>query len=315
MLKFLKREIVTLKISEDKIEIVSAKKEITSIRREFISLGEDLDKIRKFFTRKDIDILLEDNIFLKKIFLNSEDASELNIKKYIEQEILANLSEDKDFYFSCYFFDKNENCEIFVGEDIFISTLIEYVIRNNLNILNIYVSDKKYLLKDYEKLLKNSKKSNFSKIIIGFILLLLSIFIFNFFYKKNLEKRFEILKNEYYSKEKTLDLKKKELEEVKEKIILLEKEKNEKNISYKKFIDEIFWIINILPRSCEIKNLYFEKGSVILEGKSQNIEEIFKFMSRLEKDKRVKKINFDYILEKNKNYEFVLEMRLENGGA
>lgn len=315
MLKFLKREIVTLKISEDKIEIVSAKKEITSIRREFISLGEDLDKIRKFFTRKDIDILLEDNIFLKKIFLNSEDASELNIKKYIEQEILANLSEDKDFYFSCYFFDKNENCEIFVGEDIFISTLIEYVIRNNLNILNIYVSDKKYLLKDYEKLLKNSKKSNFSKIIIGFILLLLSIFIFNFFYKKNLEKRFEILKNEYYLKEKTLDLKKKELEEVKEKIILLEKEKNEKNISYKKFIDEIFWIINILPRSCEIKNLYFEKGSVILEGKSQNIEEIFKFMSRLEKDKRVEKINFDYILEKNKNYEFVLEMRLENGGA
>lgn len=315
MLKFLKREIVTLKISEDKIEIVSVKKEITSIRREFISLGEDLDKIRKFFTRKDIDILLEDNIFLKKIFLNSEDASELNIKKYIEQEILANLSEDKDFYFSCYFFDKNKNCEIFVGEDIFISTLIEYVIRNNLNILNIYVSDKKYLLKDYEKLLKNSKKSNFSKIIIGFILLLLSIFIFNFFYKKNLEKRFEILKNEYYSKEKTLDLKKKELEEVKEKIILLEKEKNKKNISYKKFIDEIFWIINILPRSCEIKNLYFEKESVILEGKSQNIEEIFKFMSRLEKDKRVEKINFDYILEKNKNYEFVLEMRLENGGA
>ena len=94
-----------------------------------------------------------------------------------------------------------------------------------------------------------------------------------------------------------------------------EKEKAEKNISYKKFIDEIFWIINILPRTCEIKNLYWEKGGVILEGKSQNIEEIFKFMTKLEKDKRIENINFDSILEKDKNYEFVIEMRVENGGA
>lgn len=141
------------------------------------------------------------------------------------------------------------------------------------------------------------------------------IFIFNFFYKKNLEKKLEILKNEYYSKEKILDLKKKELEDIKEKITVLEKEKAKKNISYKKFIDEIFWIINILPRTCEIKNLYWEKGGVILEGKSQNIEEIFKFMTKLEKDKRIENINFDSILEKDKNYEFVIEMRVENGGA
>ena len=69
MLKFLKREIVTLKISDNKIEIVSDKKEVTSIRREFISLGEDLDKIKKFFIRKDINILLEDDIFIKKVLV------------------------------------------------------------------------------------------------------------------------------------------------------------------------------------------------------------------------------------------------------
>ena len=97
MLKFLKREIVTLKISDNKIEIISDKKEVTSIRREFISLGEDLDKIKKFFVRKDINILLEDDIFIKKVFLDKEEVSEINIKKYIEQEILENLSEEKDF--------------------------------------------------------------------------------------------------------------------------------------------------------------------------------------------------------------------------
>ena len=315
MLKFLKKEIVTLKISDNKIEIISDKKGVTSIRREFISLDEDLYKIKKFFVRKDIEILLEDDIFIKKIFLVKEEASEINIKKYIEQEILENLSEEKDFYFSCYFFDKDENCEIFIGEDIFISTLIEYIIKNNLNILKICISNEKYILKDYEKLLKNSKKSNFSKIVIGFILLLLFIFIFNFFYKKNLEKRLGLLINEYYSKEKILDSKKKELEGIKEKIIILTKEKGDKNICYKKFIDEIFWIINILPRTCEIKNLYWESGSLILEGKSQNIEEIFKFMTKLEKDRRVETINTDSILEKDKNYEFIIEMRLENGGS
>ena len=83
MLKFLKREIVTLKISDNKIEIISDKKEVTSIRREFISLGEDLDKIKKFFVRKDIEILLDDDIFIKKFFLDKEDASEINIKKYL----------------------------------------------------------------------------------------------------------------------------------------------------------------------------------------------------------------------------------------
>ena len=61
--------------------------------------------------------------------------------------------------------------------------------------------------------------------------------------------------------------------------------------------------------------MYWEKGGVILEGKSQNIEEIFKFATKLEKDKRIENINFDSILEKDKNYEFVIEMRVENGGA
>ncbi len=59
----MKREIVTLKISDNKIEIIYDKKEVTSIRREFISLCEDLDKIKKFFVRKDIEILLDDDIF------------------------------------------------------------------------------------------------------------------------------------------------------------------------------------------------------------------------------------------------------------
>lgn len=315
MLKFLKRETITLKISEDKIDIISLKKEMTSIRREFISLEEDLEKIKKFFIRKDINIILEENIFLKKVFLDKEDASEINIKKYIEQEILENLSEDKDFYFSCYFFDKNENCEIFIGEEVFISTLIEFILKNNLNILNIYVEKEDYILKDYEKLLKSNKKSSFSKIILGFIFLLLFIFILNYFYKNSLERKREILKKEYYSKEKTIDIKKKKLEDIKSQIVFLEKEKLERNIFHKKFIEEVFWIINILPRSCDIKTLYLENKNVILEGRSQNIQELFKFMSNLEKDKRIEKVNFDYISKKEEIYNFILELRLEDGRA
>lgn len=315
MLKFLKKEIITLKISEDEIKIVSSKKEDVSIKREFISLGEDLEKLKKFFMRKNINIELEDSIFLKKIFLDKEDASEINIKKYVEQEILENLPEDKDFYFSCYFFDKNENCEIFIGEEVFISTLIEFILKNNLSILNIYVSNKNNILKDYEKLLRNNKKTNFSKIRIGFIILLLSIFISNYFYKNNLERELGILKKEYYSKEKKIDTEKKKLEEIKSQIILLEKEKNKKKILNKKFIYEIFWIINILPRSCDVKNLYWEDGNITLEGSSQDIEELFKFMSDLEKDKRIENINFDYILKKDAIYDFILEMKVENGRA
>ena len=313
MLKFFKTEKIDLYISEDRLQIYSNEKEIVTERREFISLGEDLEKLKKYLKNREINIILEENIFIKKEFLEKEDAEEINIRKYIEQEILKNLSEEKDFYFSCYFFDEDGNCEIFILEDVIITTLVEFLLKNRLKVSEIYISKKKYILKDYKKLFSENNKPSFKKGIFIFIFLLIIIFMINLVLQKRLEEDLIFQKNDYQLKEKNIDLKKAELEKLNRKLIELEKENIIENIFNKKFIEEIFWIINILPEECQIEKVAWENGEIILKGSTQNLDSTFKFASNLEKDKRIKEINFDYILKKDKDYEFILEVELIDG--
>lgn len=315
MLKFFKNEEVDLYISEDRLQVYSGEKELITKRREFISLGEDLEKIKNLFKNRGLNIILEEDIFLKKEFLEKEDAEEINIKKYIEQEILPNLSEEKDFYFSCYFFDEDENCEIFILEEVIITTLIEFLLKNRIKVKEIYVVNKKNILKDYKKLFSESGKISSKKIIFYFTGILILIFIINLVIKKDFEKKLKFQKDNYQLKETNLNLKKTELEKINEKLINLEKEKVTDNIFNKKFMEEIFWLINILPQEYQLEKLIWKKGEIILKGNGQNLNSLFEFGSRVEKDKRIEKINFDYIQKKDKSYEFILEVKLLNGGV
>lgn len=313
MLKFFENEKVTLKISKNQIELLSSFGKNITIKREFISLGEDLEKIKKRLKSKEIDIILDEEFFLQKVFLEKEDASELNIKRYVEQEILKNFSEEKDFYFFCYFFDKERNCEIFIVEEFIISGLIEFVLKNNLKIMEIYISNKDNILKDFKMLLSKNKNNIFSRKIKISIFLLLIIFISSYFYITGLKNKINILKSNYYLNEKKLNLNKTKLEEIKKEIEILKIKNNSKEINYSKFTKKIFWIVNIIPESCEISYFYFEKNNLILKGNGNKLEEIFQFVKKLEKDKRIEEINFDYILRKEGFFEFSLEVKLENG--
>lgn len=315
MLKFFKTEEVDLYISEDRLQVYSGKKELITKRREFISLGEDLEKIKNLFKNRGLNIILEEDIFLKKEFLEKEDAEEINIKKYIEQEILSNLSEEKDFYFSCYFFDKDENCEIFILEEVIITTLIEFLLKNRIKVKEIYVVNKKNILKDYKKLFSESGKTSLKKIIFSFTIVLILIFMINLVVKKDFEEKLKFQKDNYQLKETNLNLKKTELEKLNEKLINLEKEKLTDDIFNKKFMEEIFWLINILPQECQLERLIWKKGEIILKGDAQNLDSLFKFGSMVEKDRRIEKINFDYIQKKDEDYEFILEVKLLYGGA
>lgn len=309
MYTFMKNKRVIVEIGENQIKVLLNNQEIEKINRTFSYLDEDLKKIKKLLLHKKINFIFKEDFFIKKEILDKEKLEYIDIKKYIKNEVLEDLEEEKDFYFINYFYNENQECEIFVCEEGVISNFIEFLLKENLDIEEIYFSEK-FILNDYKEVLKKNKKENTFWIILIIGIILGIGYGINLYYKNILEKDLEIVKNNFYSKEKILNDKKTELESIKAEIEFLKKEVNKSIIKNKKFLNEIMWIINIAPESLSFNKIYWEKGNIIINGAGERLEDILHFVKLLESDKRIEKLNYDYIIQKENIYDFLLELKV-----
>lgn len=309
MYTFLKNKKVVVEIDENQIRVLVNEEEVEKISRTFRYLDEDLKKIKKLLFRKKIIFIFKDGFFIKKEILDKDKLEYIDIKKYIKNELLENLEEENDFYSVNYFYNENQECEIFVSEEGVISNFIEFLLKENLKIEKIYFSEK-YILNDYQEVLKNNKKENMFFIILIIGIILGICYGINSYYKKTLEKDLEIKKVDFYAKEKILNDQKTHLESIKNEIEILKEEINKKNVKNKKFLNEIMWIINIAPETLEFNKIYWEKGNIIINGNGKKLEDILFFVKLLESDVRIKKLNYDYIIQKENVYDFILELKV-----
>lgn len=255
-----------------------------------------------------------DKMYFKKMEITAEEdeVSEENTEKYIEYSVKEFLEErDLDDYFIKYFKEDRGKYIAFIFEREFIEGLIEFILENRLTIEKIKIKDEKeYILNDYDVLLNGRKDLGIDRraviIVLIFIFLFLSIRIYNF----KIEKEIENLNQKILLKEEEVNKVKTEHDTLEKEITILN-EKIENNAQEKEYFSEkILRIFKNIPENITVENIYFEKNILNIKGVSDEEKYIFDFLEFLEKDEKIEKVKYDYIVKRENFYEFFLEVKV-----
>ena len=312
MLQFIKRIKKTFLISLEEIKIIEDNKEILTEKREYVLINKDIEKLKKYIKKGEVDIILEEDIFFYTEVVDKEKSEYINIKKYIKNEVLPKFSEEKENYYFCYFQTEEGAYELFVGEDKIIKNFIEFLIKYNIKVSGIFLSStKKYEILDFKQVLKFNKDPKINKKILFTLVLIGFFFIGNNIYEKKLVKRNNQIKKMMYEKERILNENKFNLEEIKKRIKSLEEKEHGKNIGNEKFQKKIMWIIEEVSSKIKLEYLHYEKNNLILKGQTKSLKKLFIVILNLEKNREIEKLTYDYILKKENMYEYLLELKVK----
>lgn len=292
-----------IKISDEKIDLY--------IENEIIS-KENLEELRKDLKKVfKTEIYLEKSCYKEMEIPIDEDIEEQDIEKLIGYEVRNCFEiEDIDIFF-IKFFKERENYRVFLIDRDFLESTIQFFLKNSFKVEKIVIeSEKEYFINDYDTLLKPKSYEIFKRENIFFILFIFIVFLFIKIYNFNLKSKIINLEEKIYIEEQEINDLKKEYNNLSEK--LEEKKIEIKNLSYEKeyFENKILKVINMIPDDIYILNLYYEKGFLNIKGISHSKQSLFKFLDCLEKDKNIKESRFDYIIKKEKLFEFYIEIKV-----
>lgn len=255
-----------------------------------------------------------DKMYFKKLEITAEEdeVSEENTEKYIEYSVKEFLEErDLDDYFIKYFKEDNGKYIIFIFEREFIEGIIEFILENRLKIEKIIIKDEKeYILNDYDILLNGSKNLKIDKKVVIFILILLFLFLFIRIYNFKIEKEIEILNKKILLKEEEVNKIKIEHDVLEKEITALNEKLEESSQEKEYFSEKILRIFENIPENITVENIYFEKNILNIKGISNEEKYIFNFLEFLEKDKKIEKVKYDYVVKRENFYEFFLEVKV-----
>ncbi len=310
MLKFTKKEREVI-ISSDEIVIYENEIEIEKLQRSYEIFDEDIKKLKKFLKKYKLILYLEEDLFCHKELISKEKSEYTNIDSYIKMEILRKLSQEAEEYEKYYYFTEEKEYEIFIIEDSIIKNLIEVIIKEELSVDKIFISkEKKYEIKNYNQVIsfREERYNIKAYVACGLIMAIASLGIN--YYKNDLSRELELIKGKTIKEEKSMNENKKKLEELIEENIVLSEESKGMNEINKKFESEIMWIIRLMPREIKIKNIYWEKNNLILEGGTKNLDKLFFYISLLEKEEEIESLTYDYIQNNQGIYTYVLELKV-----
>ena len=255
-----------------------------------------------------------DKMYFKKLEITAEEdeVSEENTEKYIEYSVKEFLEiRDLDDYFIKYFKEENGKYIIFIFEREFIEGIIEFILENRLKIEKIIIKDEKeYILNDYDILLNGSKDLKVDKKVVIFILILLFLFLFIRIYNFKIEKEIENLNQKILLKEEEVNKIKTEHDILEKEITALNEKLEESSQEKEYFSEKVLRIFENIPENITVENIYFEKNILNIKGISDEEKYIFNFLEFLEKDKKIEKVKYDYIVKRENFYEFFLEVKV-----
>ena len=255
-----------------------------------------------------------DKMYFKKLEITAEEdeVSEENTEKYIEYSVKEFLEErDLDDYFIKYFKEDNGKYIIFIFEREFIEGIIEFILENRLKIEKIIIKDEKeYILNDYDILLNGSKDLKVDKKVVIFILILLFLFLFIRISNFKIEKEIGTLNQKILLKEEEVNKIKTEHDTLEKEIVDLNEKLEESSQEKEYFSEKILRIFENIPENITVENIYFEKNILNIKGISDEEKYIFNFLEFLEKDKKIEKVKYDYIVKRENFYEFFLEVKV-----
>lgn len=255
-----------------------------------------------------------DKMYFKKFEITAEEdeVSEENTEKYIEYSVKEFLEErDLDDYFIKYFKEDSGKYIAFIFEREFIEGLIEFILENRLKIEKIIIKDEKeYILNDYDVLLNGRKDLKVDKKTVIFILILLFLFLSIRIYNFKIEKEIENLNQKILLKEEEVNKIKTEHDILEKEITILNEKLKESSQEKEYFSEKILRIFENIPENITLENIYFEKNILNIKGVSDEEKYIFDFLEFLEKDEKIEKVKYDYIVKRENFYEFFLEVKV-----
>lgn len=255
-----------------------------------------------------------DKIFFKKFEITAEEdeVSEENTEKYIEYSVKELLETgDLDDYFIKYFKEDKGKYIVFIFEREFIEGLVEFALENRLKIEKIKIKDEKeYILNDYDVLLNGRKDLKIDKKTVIFILILFFLFLSIRIYNFKIEKETENLNQKILLKEEEVNKIKTEHDTLEKEIAVLNEKIKERSQEKEYFSEKILRIFENIPENITVENIYFEKNILNIKGISDEEKYIFDFLEFLEKDEKIEKVKYDYIVKRENFYEFFLEVRM-----
>ncbi|EFE86968.1 PilN domain-containing protein [Fusobacterium periodonticum] len=235
---------------------------------------------------------------LSKASLDNEDF-EIEDKFSIINTFLANITEDIHIIFTgdkINFEDlelDNKNYSFFSVERLDFSKYPNFLPEDLRNKYSLYYIESKYLY-----------------ILLGLSILTIILTIIIHYNLNNTEKKLEALELESIRLEEEIENARNEMEEIEVENKSLQElivEKEDRDMRISSFLEELTYLC---PEYLKISSIEYNENKIFnIEGKTDKVERITKFLENITNSKNFILSNYDYILKKSNEIEFKIEVK------
>ena len=235
---------------------------------------------------------------LSKASLENEDF-EIEDKFSIINTFLANITEDIHIIFTgdkINFEDlelDNKNYSFFSVERLDFSKYPNFLPEDLRNKYSLYYIESKYLY-----------------ILLGLSILTIILTIIIHYNLNSSEKKLEALELESTKLEEEIENARNEMEEIEVENKSLQElivEKEDRDMRISSFLEELTYLC---PEYLKISSIEYDENKIFnIEGKTDKVERITKFLENITNSKNFILSNYDYILKKSNEIEFKIEVK------
>ena len=258
-------------------------------------ISENMLVITEYMNNNILDI---QSFKLSKSSLDSEDF-EVEDKFSIINTFLANITEDIHIIFTgnkINFDDlelDNKNYSFFSVERLDFSKYPNFLPEDLRNKYSLYYIESKYLY-----------------ILLGLSILTIILTIIIHYNLNNAEKKLEALELESIRLEEEIENARNEMEEIEVESKNLQEflvKKEDIDIKISSFLEELTYLC---PEYLKISSIEYDENKIFnIEGKTDKVERITKFLENITNSKNFILSNYDYILKKANEIEFKIEVK------
>ena len=236
----------------------------------------------------------------KSSFVNDEEV-DIEDKYSIANSYLVNIEDDIELIFTGnkINFDEldltNKNYSYFEVESLDFTKYLNFLPDDIKNKYSLYYVNTKYL---------------YTLLIISIITVLSTIILYHNIHKS--EEKLEQLEAESSSLEDEINIARNEMEEIekqhKDLLEYIEKEEY-KEFKISSLLEELTYLC---PNGVKISSIEYDENKIFnIEGSTGKIDNVVKFLENITNSKNFKLYNYDYILRKEKEIEFKLEIKYQ----
>ena len=235
---------------------------------------------------------------LSKSSLDNEDL-EIEDKFSIINTFLANITEDIHIIFTgdkINFEDlelENNTCSFYSVDNLDFSKYPNFLPEDLRNKYSLYYIEDKYLY-----------------ILLGLSILTIILTIIIHYSLNSSEKKLEALELESTKLEEEIENARNEMEEIEVESKNLQEflvKKEDMDIKISSFLEELTYLC---PEYLKISSIEYDENKIFnIEGKTDKVERITKFLENITNSKNFILSNYDYILKKSNEIEFKIEVK------